>query len=65
MKGLLKLISFAALAATLVPSILAFFGELELDVVKGLALVGTAIWFITSPLWMGKELPVDSREVEI
>jgi hypothetical protein len=60
-----KLISLVALAATVVPCLLYFGGAIDLGAVKAIALVGTIVWFIVTPLWMGRELPIDSKEVEI
>jgi hypothetical protein len=60
-----KLASFIALAATIVPSLLYFSGTMEHEMVKWIALLGTIVWFIATPLWMGRELPVDASEVEI
>lgn len=60
-----KLVSLIALAATIIPSVLYFTGAIEHDVVKIVALIGTVVWFIATPLWMGRELSVDASEVEI
>jgi hypothetical protein len=65
MKNAPIIISLVALAATIVPSCLFFLGTIGHDSAKAIALVGTAIWFIATPLWMGRELPVDAKEVEI
>lgn len=65
MKSPAKIASLLALAATIVPSILFFTGTIEHDAVKWTALVGTVVWFIATPMWMGRELPVDAAEVEI
>lgn len=60
-----KIVSLIALAVTIVPSGLYFTGVMNHDVVKVTALIGTMVWFIATPLWMGRELPVDAAEVEI
>lgn len=65
MKSPAKLISLIALAATIVPSVLYFTGAIGHDAVKWTALVGTVVWFIATPMWMGRELSVDAAEVEI
>ena len=65
MNNLAKLVSLVALAATIVPSVLYFTGLIDHDAVKWTALAGTAVWFVATPLWMGRELPVDATEVEI
>ena len=61
----LKLVSLAALSATIVPSFLYFAGAAGHDTVKWTALAGTAVWFFVTPLWMGRELPIDAAEAEI
>jgi hypothetical protein len=52
MKNLLKIVSFLGLLLTLVPSLLVFAGNIELSTHKWLMLLGTALWFSTSPFWM-------------
>ena len=65
MNHVAKLVSSIALAATIVPCLLFFAGSIAHDVVKWTALAGTIAWFIATPLWMGRELPIDAAEVEI
>ena len=65
MKTIAKLVSFVALCATVVPCLLYFAGGVGHDAVKWTALAGTVVWFISTPLWMGRELPLDAAEVEI
>ena len=60
-----KIVSVLALAATIVPCLLMFGGAMQHDAVKMAALIGTIVWFISTPLWMGRELPIDAAEVEI
>ena len=60
-----KVVSLLALGAVIVPCLLFFAGAMELGVVKWLALGGTIAWFIATPLWMSRKLPVDATEVEI
>ncbi len=55
MKNAAKLVSLVALAATIVPSVLYFSGAVGHDAVKWTAIVGTIVWFIATPLWMGRE----------
>ena len=62
---ILKLISLVALFATIVPCLLYFFGMLGHDAVKVLALIGTIVWFIATPMWMSRKLTVADKEVEI
>jgi hypothetical protein len=61
----LKIVSWIALAATIVPSILSFLGMLSLNTVSSIALIGTIVWFIVTPLWMDRKPEVDDKEVQI
>ncbi len=65
MKSPLKLVSLLALLATIVPSVLFFMGMIGHEAVKWITLAGTIVWFIATPLWMGRELPLGADEVEI
>ena len=60
-----KVVSLIALAATIIPSFLFFAGSMSHDAVKAAALIGTVAWFIATPMWMGRDLPIDAKEVEI
>ena len=60
-----KLVSLVALAATIVPSLLYVAGMIGHEPVKWLALLGTIVWFIATPMWVGRKLPIDATEVEI
>jgi hypothetical protein len=55
MKHVYQTISWLALGATIVPSLLYFSGSLGLGPVKVWMLVATAAWFATVPLWMGRK----------
>jgi hypothetical protein len=57
MATLLKLISLAGLALTVVPAFLVFAGTIEWETHATLMAVGTVLWFITAPTWMGREEP--------
>lgn len=65
MKTLTKVISALALVATIGPSVLYFIGVVEHSMVLTTSLLGTIVWFVATPLWMGRELPIDAAEVEI
>jgi len=54
MRKLLQLISWSALVATILPALLFLAGRVELLQVKQVMLLATAVWFVTTPLWMGK-----------
>ncbi|WP_372895726.1 hypothetical protein [Stieleria sp.] len=65
MNTIAKVISLITLSLVVVPCLLYFVGAIELDAVKWAALAGTIGWFISTPLWMSRKLPVDATEVEI
>lgn len=65
MTAIAKTVSLIALLATIVPSALLFLGVVDHQAVKWIALGGTIAWFIATPFWMGRELPIDAAEVEI
>lgn len=53
-KIILKIVSFAGLGLTLIPALIVFSNGLDLDSSKNLMLLGTILWFGTSPFWMNK-----------
>ncbi len=55
LKLLLKIISTLGLILTIAPSFFVFNNLIELSTDKLLMFVGTAIWFLSSPLWMNKK----------
>lgn len=65
MKNIAKMISLVAFCLIVIPCLLFFAGAIDLPLVKTLALIGTIIWFASTPIWMSRELQVDSAEVEI
>lgn len=54
MTTLLKLISFAGLGLTVVPSLLVFARAMTWETHATLMLVGMVLWFAGAPLWMRK-----------
>lgn len=55
MRLMLQIISWIALAMTVLPSIVYFSGHLELERVKWLLILATVVWFAVTPFWMGKK----------
>jgi hypothetical protein len=49
-----RLVSLAALAGTIVPPVLFFYGHMDLDATKAWMLVATIAWFVATPVWMDK-----------
>ena len=54
MSAISKMVSAIALAVTIAPSLLVFFGVLGIEPMKWIALAGTIAWFIATPMWMGR-----------
>jgi hypothetical protein len=52
---LLKIISYLALAGTIVPSLLVFFGDLDNQMNKSIMAVSMVIWFVTAPFWINEK----------
>jgi len=65
MSSLTKISSLLALGTVIVPCILFFFGTIELALMNWLALAGTIVWFVCTPLWMSKTVPTDADQVQI
>ena len=53
-KLILKIISYAGLVLTLIPSFLVFTKVIGFETNKHLMLLGTVLWFGTCPFWMNK-----------
>ena len=54
MRIILQLISGFALVSTVLPSVFFMVGRIELDQVKWFMLLATIVWFVVTPLWMGR-----------
>ena len=52
MKRIAQIISYLALAATLLPAVLFFADQIELPLVKVWMLAAALAWFVATPLWM-------------
>ena len=51
---LLKIASIIGLALTLFPSFFVFANIIDNEFNKNLMLIGTVLWFVTSPFWLNK-----------
>lgn len=60
-----KIVSLVALSAVVVPCLLFSVGVVGQDAVKWAALAGTIDWFVATPLWMSRKLPIDAKQVEV
>ena len=54
MRPILQVISWLALAATILPSVIFFADKLGLDRTKQIMLAATVVWFVITPFWMGR-----------
>ncbi|NJN25127.1 MAG: hypothetical protein HC819_03655 [Cyclobacteriaceae bacterium] len=60
--AILKIISYLALSGTIVPSLLVFFGDLDLQMNKNIMAFSMVIWFATAPFWINKKVSPDTEE---
>ena len=51
----LQCVSWIALVATLLPSVLFLSGSIDLPTCTWLMLAATIVWFAATPCWMGRE----------
>ncbi len=56
MTSLLKLLSFVGLGLTVVPAFLVFADVIVWETHATLMLVGTILWFATSPFWIQEDV---------
>ncbi len=54
MRRVFQTISWISLAATIIPSVLFLAGSMTLDQSKNWLLLATIVWFVHTPLWMGR-----------
>ena len=52
MKRVAQIVSYLALAATLLPALLFFADKLDLQAAKLWMLAAAVVWFVATPLWM-------------
>ena len=55
MNIILKIISYLALAGTIVPALLVFSGSMDLQANKNIMAISMVVWFVTAPLWINKK----------
>jgi len=51
---LLKIISYLALAGTIIPSLLVFFGDMDIQTNKNIMTISMLVWFVAAPFWINK-----------
>lgn len=54
MRSLSKSLGLLSLAGTIVPSALFMFKLMPLEMMKIVMLAATLVWFVTAPLWIGR-----------
>ncbi len=54
-KNILQVVSWLTLGGIVVPPILFFMDKTELDTVKHVMLAATVVWFVITPMWMGRK----------
>jgi hypothetical protein len=54
MKRTAQLVSLVALAGTILPPVLFFYGQMGLEPMKGWMLLATIAWFAATPIWMDR-----------
>lgn len=55
MRSLAKIIGLLALGGTIVPPALFMFKVMPLEPMKIAMFIATLLWFVTAPLWIGRE----------
>lgn len=55
LRPILQFISTTALLGTILPSVLYFTGSLALPQCQHAMAIATIIWFLVTPLWMGRK----------
>lgn len=51
----LKIISYLSLAGTIIPSLLVFFGDMDIQTNKNIMAVSMVVWFVSVPFWINKK----------
>ena len=64
MRRVLQVISWVSLVGVILPPTLFLFDGLSLSATKWWMLAATAVWFISTPLWMGRATPSVADEVQ-
>ena len=62
MRRVLQILSGTSLIAVILPSVLFLAGTLELQAMKTVMWIASALWFIITPLWMGRKSKLEGTE---
>lgn len=55
MNIILKIISYLALAGTIIPATLVFTGSMDLQTNKNIMAISMVLWFVAAPFWINKK----------
>lgn len=55
MKSVLKIASVIGLMLSIVPPVLFFLGNMDLDTMKLWMGIGMVVWMVTAPFWINKK----------
>jgi hypothetical protein len=55
MKSLLKIASAIGLGLSIIPPVLFFLGNMDLDSMKRWMGIGMVVWMVTAPFWINKK----------
>ncbi len=58
--SIIKIISYLALAGTIIPSLMVFFTGLDLQTNKNIMVISMILWFMTAPVWINKKSEEES-----
>ncbi len=61
---ILKFVSYLALVGTIIPSLLVFMGNMNLQTNKNIMTISMIIWFATVPFWINKKID-EKEEAEV
>lgn len=53
--SIIRIVSYLALAGTIIPSLMVFFSGLDLQQNKNIMAVSMIIWFVTAPFWINRK----------
>ena len=59
--AILELVSFLGLGATILPALIYFARLIDLNAVQWSAFIGTVLWFVATPIWMGRDRAVQAQ----
>jgi hypothetical protein len=61
MRLIAQVVSYVALAAVVGLAFLFYFDAMDLEQMKRWMLIDTIVWFVATPLWMGRAKPAAQK----